>query len=42
VHYDFGDSVVMFLFWFLAGLALALYHQLQQHKGTAASTGAAA
>jgi len=28
VHYDFGDSVVVFLFWFLAGLALALYHQL--------------
>jgi len=42
VHYDFGDSVVMFLFWFLAGLALALYRQLLQHKGTAASTGAAA
>ena len=28
VHYDFGDSVVVFLFWFLAGLAVALYHQL--------------
>jgi O-antigen ligase len=42
VHYDFGDSVVMFLFWFLAGLALALYHQLQQQKGTAVSTGTAA
>lgn len=42
VHYDFGDSVVMFLFWFLAGLALALYHQLQQQKGAAISTGTAA
>jgi O-antigen ligase len=42
VHYDFGDSVVMFLFWFLAGLALALYHQLQLQEGTAVSTGAAA
>jgi O-antigen ligase len=42
VHYDFGDSVVMFLFWFLAGLALALYHQLHQNKGTAVSTGATA
>ena len=26
VHYDFGDSVVVFLFWFLAGLALGLDH----------------
>jgi len=34
--------VVMFLFWFLAGLGLALYHQLQQQKGTAVSTGTAA
>lgn len=41
VHYDFGDSVVMFLFWFLAGLALALYHLLQQQKGSV-STGATA
>ena len=41
VHYDFGDSVVMFLFWFLAGLALALYHQLQQQKATDVSAGAA-
>jgi hypothetical protein len=24
VHYDFGDSLVVFLFWFLAGLALAI------------------
>lgn len=40
VHYDFGDSVVMFLFWFLAGLALALYHQLQQQKATDVSAGA--
>jgi O-Antigen ligase len=37
VHYDYGDSVVMFLFWFLAGLALALYYQL---KATGDSTGA--
>jgi O-antigen ligase len=29
-QYDFGDSVVVFLFWFLAGLALALQHQLQR------------
>lgn len=29
VHYDFGDSVVVFLFWFLAGLALALYQLLR-------------
>ena len=27
VHYDFGDSVVIFLFWFLAGIALALRQQ---------------
>jgi O-antigen ligase len=30
-QYDFGDSVVVFLFWFLAGLALALYHQLNKN-----------
>lgn len=29
VQYDFGDSVVVLLFWFLAGLALALWHQLE-------------
>jgi len=29
VHYDFGDSVVVFLLWFLAGLALALHCQLK-------------
>jgi O-antigen ligase len=28
VQYDFGDSVVVLLFWFLAGLALAMWHQL--------------
>jgi O-antigen ligase len=39
VHYDFGDSVVMFLFWFLAGLALAIYHQENQ---ASLSAGAAA
>ena len=39
VHYDFGDSLVVFLLWFLAGLALALHYQL---KGRAPSTGAAA
>jgi O-antigen ligase len=38
-QYDFGDSVVVFLFWFLAGLALALYHQ---QKGNMPSTRAAA
>jgi O-antigen ligase len=44
VHYDFGDSVVVFLFWFLAGLALALYYQLKgrQLKGSAPSARAAA
>lgn len=31
VHYDFGDSVVIFLFWFLAGTALAVRHHLE-HK----------
>ncbi len=39
VHYDFGDSVVMFLFWFLAGLTLAVY---SQQKGSSFSAGAAA
>ena len=38
VHYDFGDSVVVFLLWFLAGLALAVY---QQAKARPASAGAA-
>ena len=28
VHYDFGDSVVVFLFWFLAGIALAVRQHL--------------
>jgi O-antigen ligase len=44
VHYDFGDSVVVFLFWFLAGLAVALFYQLKGHqlKGSAPSAGAAA
>ena len=44
VHYDFGDSVVVFLLWFLAGLALALHYQLKarQQKANAASTGATA
>jgi O-antigen ligase len=32
VHYDFGDSVVMFLFWFLAGVALAVRQQLAQRE----------
>jgi hypothetical protein len=32
VHYDFGDSVVMFLFWFLAGIALAVRHQFTQKE----------
>ena len=31
VHYDFGDSVVVFLFWFLAGIALAVRNHLAQH-----------
>jgi O-antigen ligase len=30
VHYDFGDSVVVFLFWFLAGIALAVRHHLAE------------
>jgi hypothetical protein len=38
VHYDFGDSVVVFLLWFLAGMALALYQHAKAHT---ASTGAA-
>jgi O-antigen ligase len=38
VHYDFGDSVVMFLFWFLAGLALALYHQENETSVSAGAT----
>jgi hypothetical protein len=29
VHYDFGDTVVIFLFWFMAGIALALRHMLE-------------
>jgi O-antigen ligase len=32
VHYDFGDSVVMFLFWFLAGTALAVRQQLTRKE----------
>ena len=28
VHYDFGDSVVVFLFWFLTGIALAVRQHL--------------
>jgi hypothetical protein len=32
VHYDFGDSVVIFLFWFLMGIALAVRHQLTQKE----------
>ena len=35
VHYDFGDSVVVFLFWFLAGLALALNHLLTRNPSSA-------
>jgi O-antigen ligase/polysaccharide polymerase Wzy-like membrane protein/PDZ domain-containing protein len=43
VHYDFGDSVVVFLLWFLAGLALALHYQLKARgRQNAASAGAAA
>jgi hypothetical protein len=48
VHYDYGDSVVVFLFWFLAGLTLSLYYQLngRELKGggvpSALSTGATA
>jgi O-antigen ligase len=32
VHYDYGDSVVVFLFWFLAGLALAVRQQLENRR----------
>jgi len=32
VQYDFGDSVDVFLFWFLAGLALAVHHQLSNKR----------
>jgi hypothetical protein len=43
VHYDYGDSVVVFLLWFLAGLALSLYYQLKAREPTGSvSTGAAA
>jgi O-antigen ligase len=35
VHYDFGDSVVIFLFWFLAGIALAVRQQLARPSLTA-------
>jgi len=35
VNYDFGDSVVVFLFWFLAGLALALDYLLKQTPSSA-------
>ncbi len=34
VQYNFGDSVVVLQFWFLAGLALALHHQLQIGGGS--------
>jgi len=43
VHYDYGDSVVVFLFWFFAGLALALDRQLgRRERARSASAGAAA
>jgi O-antigen ligase len=43
VHYDYGDSVVVFLFWFLAGLALAVDGQLRDRDRTSsASAGTAA
>ena len=32
VHYDFGDSVVIFLFWFLAGITLAVRQHLAQQE----------
>src|SRR5262249_4368402 len=32
VHYDFGDSVIIFLFWFLMGTALALRWQLARKE----------
>ena len=37
VHYDFGDSLVVFLLWFLAGLALALYYKLEGRRASATS-----
>jgi O-antigen ligase len=43
VQYDYGDSVVVFLFWFFAGLALALERQLRSRQSArSVSTGAAA
>lgn len=43
VHYDYGDSVVVFLFWFFAGLALALDRQLiSRGHARGASAGTAA
>jgi O-antigen ligase len=43
VQYDYGDSVVVFLFWFFAGLALALERQLRSRESARSlSTGAAA
>lgn len=38
VNYDFGDSVVVFLFWFLAGLALALDYRLNRSSSAGAAT----
>lgn len=32
VHYDFGDSNIIFLFWLLAGIALAVRHLLRQQE----------
>jgi hypothetical protein len=32
VHYDFGDSNIIFLFWFLAGIALAVRYLLRQQE----------
>ncbi len=34
VHYNFGDSLVVLLFWFLCGLALALRRQLAPQQST--------
>jgi len=34
VHYDFGDSVVVFLFWFLAGIALAVRQHLARQPAS--------
>jgi O-antigen ligase len=43
VQYDYGDSVVVFLFWFFAGLALALERQVRSRQSApSVSTGAAA